>query len=186
MKKAGANTIYFGIESGTQKILDFIGKGVTPEQSKISVKNAEEEGLRTFGSFIIGFPQESKSDVKRTLKFSRKVGVDFAQFTIATPYPGTRLWNMSLKEKLLTTFDRRKFTTIDPILNLKCFTSDQITKFLEFAYLKFYLRPKVLLKDLAQNKGFILRRAVPQAIKFFTNEENLRKQFLRQGEVWFE
>jgi len=170
MHRAGAHTIYFGIESGTQKILDFIGKGITPEQSKISVKNAEEAGLHTFGSFIIGFPQESRSDVKKTLKFSKKVGVDFAQFTIATPYPGTRLWNVALKEKLLTTMNWRKFTTLDPILKLKCFTREQISKALELAYVKFYLRPKVLVKDVIQDRGFIIRRAIPQVIKLYSQK----------------
>jgi len=170
MHRAGAHTIYFGIESGTQKILDFIGKGITPEQSKISVKNAEEAGLHTFGSFIIGFPQESRSDVKKTLKFSKKVGVDFAQFTIATPYPGTRLWNVALKEKLLTTMNWRKFTTLDPILKLKCFTREQISRILELAYVKFYLRPKVLIKDVIQDRGFIIRRAIPQVIKLYSQK----------------
>lgn len=172
MYRAGAHTVYFGIESGTQKILNFIGKGITPEQSKISVKNAEEVGLHTFGSFIIGFPQESKADVKRTLKFSRKVGVDFAQFTVATPYPGTRLWNVALKEKLLTTMDWRKFTTLDPILKLKCFTKEQIARVLEFAYIKFYLRPKVMIKDIIQDRGFIIRRAIPQVIKMYARKLN--------------
>lgn len=167
MHRAGAHTVYFGIESGTQKILDFIGKGITLEQSKISVKNAKKAGLHTFGSFIIGFPQESRRDVKKTLKFSRKVGVDFAQFTLATPYPGTRLWNMALKEKLLTTMDWRKFTTLDPILKLKHFTREQILKVLRFAYVKFYLRPKFLIKDIIQDKGFIIRRAIPQVIKMY-------------------
>lgn len=171
MKKAGAHTIYFGIESGTQKILDFIGKRITPEQSARSVKTAKKAGLRTFGSFIIGFPQESKKDIKKTLSFSRKVGVDFAQFTIATPYPGTRLWYMALTQKLLVTMDWRRFTTLDPVLKLKNFTCSQITKILEIAYVKFYLRPKVLIRDIIQEKGFILRRAVPQAIKMFMDKK---------------
>ena len=171
MKKAGAHTIYFGIESGTQKILDFIGKRITPEQSARSVKTAKKAGLHTFGSFIIGFPQENKRDIKKTLSFSRKVGVDFAQFTIATPYPGTRLWYMALKQKLLTTMDWRRFTTLDPVLKLKNFTCSQITKILELAYVKFYLRPKVLIRDIIQEKGFILRRAVPQAIKMFMDKK---------------
>jgi len=173
MHKAGAHTVYFGIESGVQKILDFIGKRITPEQSKISVKNAKEAGLHTFGSFIIGFPQETREDINKTLKFSRKVGVDFAQFTVATPYPGTRLWNIALKEKLLTTMNWRKFTTLDPILKLKHFTRQQISRILQLAYIKFYLRPKVLIKDIIQDKGFIIKRAIPHVIKMYAQKLNL-------------
>ncbi|HEC88081.1 MAG TPA: hypothetical protein ENI52_02060 [Thermoplasmata archaeon] len=110
--------------------------------------------------------------MKKTLKFSRKVGVDFAQFTLATPYPGTRLWNMALKEKLLTTIDWRKFTTLDPILRLKYFTREQILRVLRLAYVKFYLRPKVLIKDIIQDKGFIIKRAIPQVIKMYVQKLN--------------
>jgi len=172
MHRAGAEIVYFGIESGTQKILDFIGKGITTEQSKTSVKHAKEAGLRTFGSFIIGFPQETRDDVKKTLKFSRKVGVDFAQFTVATPYPGTRLWNLAVKENLLTTMNWRDFTTLNPTMKLKYFTKEQISKMLVFAYLRFYLRPRLLIKDILQDKGFIIKRAIPQAIKMYSHRLN--------------
>lgn len=174
--KSGAHTIYFGIESGTQKILNFIGKGITPEQSKTAVKNAKEAGLSAFGSFVIGFPQETKDDVKKTLKFSRRVGVDFVQYTIATAYPGTRLWDLALKENLFTTMDWRKFTTLDPTLKLKYFTKEEISKALELAYIKFYLRPKVLIKDILYDKGFIIRRAVPGVINIL--KERFKKSNL--------
>ncbi len=165
MKKSGCHTIYFGIESGSRKTLNFIGKGITPEQSISAVKKAKRHKLRALGSFVIGFPEETKEDIKKTIKFSKKVGVDFAQFTIATPYPGTRLWKYASAKKLILTFDWRKYTTLDPVMKLKNFTSQQITKLLQKAYVSFYLRPSFLIKDLISRKGFILRRAIPRAIK---------------------
>ncbi|HHI00428.1 MAG TPA: B12-binding domain-containing radical SAM protein [Thermococcus litoralis] len=165
MKKSGCHTIYFGIESGSRKTLNFIGKGITPEQLISAVKKAKKHKLRALGSFVIGFPEETKEDIKKTIKFSKKVGVDFAQFTIATPYPGTRLWKYASAKKLILTFDWRKYTTLDPVMKLKNFTSQQITKLLQKAYISFYLRPSFLIKDLISRKGFILRRAIPRAIK---------------------
>ena len=165
MKKSGCHTIYFGIESGSRKTLNFIGKGITPEQSISAVKKAKRHKLRALGSFVIGFPEETKEDIKKTIKFSKKVGVDFAQFTIATPYPGTRLWKYASAKKLILTFDWRKYTTLDPVMKLKNFTSQQITKLLQKAYVSFYLRPSFLIKDLISRKGFILRRAIPKVIK---------------------
>ncbi|UYZ40017.1 MAG: B12-binding domain-containing radical SAM protein [Candidatus Methanospirare jalkutatii] len=165
MKKSGCHTIYFGIESGSRKTLNFIGKGITPEQSISAVKKARRHKLRALGSFVIGFPKETKEDIKKTIKFSKKVGVDFAQFTIATPYPGTRLWKYASAKKLILTFDWRKYTTLDPVMKLKNFTAQQITKQLQKAYISFYLRPSFLIKDLISRKGFILRRAIPKAIK---------------------
>ncbi len=170
MKKGGADMIYFGIESGVQKILDFIGKGITIERAKRAIKMAKDAELHTFGSFIIGFPQETKEDVKKTLSFSRKVGVDFAQYTIATPYPGTRLWNLAMKENLLETMEWSKFTTLDPVMKLKNFTKYQIKRLLQLAYIMFYLRPKIILRDLIENKAFIFRRAIPQLLKIYGKE----------------
>ncbi|RJS70881.1 MAG: radical SAM protein [Candidatus Syntrophoarchaeum sp. WYZ-LMO15] len=165
MKKGGCHTIYFGIESGSQKILNFIGKGITPEQSISAVKKAKKQGLNVLGSFVIGFPEETKEDIRKTIKLSKKAGVDFAQFTIATPYPGTRLWDYALSKKLILTFNWRKYTTLDPVMKLKNFTAQQITKMFQRAYLSFYLRPSYLIKDLIFRKGFIFRRAIPNVIK---------------------
>ncbi len=160
MKKGGAHTIYFGLESGSQKTLDSIGKGITLEKSEASVKIAKETGLHALGSFVIGFPNESREDVNRTIKFSRKVGTDFAQFTIATPYPGTKLWFDAVKEKLLLTMNWREFTALAPVMKLKYFTSSQIARLLQLAYMKFYLRPKIIIKDLINDKGFLFKKAV--------------------------
>jgi len=164
MKKGGCHTIFFGIESGSQKTLDFIGKGITPEQSVSAVKKAKRHEISALGAFVIGFPEETKEDIKKTIKLSKKVGVDFAQFTIATPYPGTRLWKYALARKLILTFDWRKYTTLDPVMKLKNFTAQQITKLFQKAYISFYLRPLYLIKDLISRKGFIFRRAIPRAI----------------------
>ena len=171
MKNGGCHTVYFGVESGSQKTLDFIGKRITTAQAKASVKKAKNSRLKALGSFIIGFPYETMQDVKKTIKFSKKVGVDYAQFTVATPYPGTRLWHLALNNKLIFTFNWRKFTTLDPVMKLKNFTPQQITKMLRLAYFTFYLRPKILLRDLIMERGFIFRRAIPQAIKLFKDRK---------------
>ncbi len=165
MEKGGCHTVYFGIESGSQKTLNFIGKKITLEQSIVAVKKAKSHKLNALGAFIIGFPDETKEDVEKTIKFSKKVGVDYAQFTIATPYPGTRLWEYALTKKLILTFNWRKYTTLDPVMKLKNFTSQQIVKMLQKAYLSFYVRPSYLIKDLILRKGFIFKRAILGAVK---------------------
>ncbi len=165
MKRAGAHTVYFGIESGSQKILDFIGKGTTLDLAKSSVRKANDAGLYTLGSFIIGFPDDTIKDVKTTIKFSKSIGVTVAQFTIATPYPGTRLWDYVMENKLLLTMNWRKFTTLSPVIKLRNFTSDQILKWLSWAYISFYVRPLYLLKDVAKTHGFVFKRLIPYAKK---------------------
>ncbi len=165
MKAGGCHTVYLGIESGSEKTLNFIGKKITPGQAVKAVKRAKRNRLNALGSFVIGFPDETKQDVEKTIKFSRKVGVDFAQFTIATPYPGTRLWRYALAKNLILTFNWRKYTTLDPVMKLKNFTSEQIKKMLQKAYLSFYLRPKYVLKDIFLRKGFVLKKAISSIVK---------------------
>ena len=165
MKAGGCHTVYLGIESGSEKTLNFIGKKITPGQAVKAVKRAKRNRLNALGSFVIGFPDETKQDVEKTIRFSKEVGVDFAQFTIATPYPGTRLWSYALAKNLILTFNWRKYTTLDPVMKLKNFTSEQIKKMLQKAYLSFYLRPKYLLKDIFLRKGFVLKKAISSIMK---------------------
>ncbi|NPA47506.1 MAG: radical SAM protein [Thermococci archaeon] len=177
MKRAGCHTVYFGIESGSERTLKFIGKGITLDKAKAAVKTAKRVGLRVLGSFVIGFPDETRKDVEKTIRFSKRVGVDFAQFTIATPYPGTRLWAYGLENGLIRTFNWRRYTTLDPVLRLRHFTADGIVRMLRKAYVSFYLRPKVIVQDLIERHGFIFRRTVRALINMLreskrANEEN--------------
>ncbi len=165
MKRAGAHTIYFGIESGTQKVLDFIGKGITLEQAVRAVNMAVEVGLNILGSFIIGFPIERREDIDETVKFAKKLNITYAQFTIATPYPGTRLWYYALKNKLVRTFNWRLYTTTRSVMKSFYLTADQIERALIKAYLSFYLRPKFALRDLLRGRSSLLLRTIPAIVR---------------------
>ena len=179
MKDSGAHTIYFGIESGNQKTLDFIGKGIKLQQAIDSVKKGNAAGLHTLGSFIIGFPDDTIEDVRNTVKFSKKVKVKIAQFTIATPYPGTRLWELAKSNDLIRTMDWRKYTTLNPVMKLKYFSDKKILGWLGKAYAYFYLRPTYLLNDLLRDHGFIFKRIIPyysKAMAAFKQGEFLSDQ----------
>ncbi|PYB69059.1 B12-binding domain-containing radical SAM protein [Thermoplasma sp. Kam2015] len=168
MKEAGAHTIYFGIESGNQKTLDFIGKGITLQQAVDSVRKGNEAGLNTLGSFIIGFPDDTREDVRNTIRFAKKVRVLLAQFTIATPYPGTRLWHLAKTRGIIKTLDWRKYTTLNPVMKLTNFTDSEILRWLGKAYVSFYLRPSYLLHDLIKDHGFVFKRIIPYYSKAIT------------------
>ncbi|RLI49168.1 MAG: B12-binding domain-containing radical SAM protein [Candidatus Thorarchaeota archaeon] len=164
MRKAGAHTVYFGLESGTQKILDYVGKRITLQQSREAVRIAKEIGLKTLGSFIIGFPQETKDDIERTISFAKHVGVDYAQFTIATPFPGTRLWHEALKNDLLLTNNWRKYTATTAVMKSYHLSPKQIGRLLRSAYASFYLRFGYVLNDIVKHRGVLLRKAIRSLI----------------------
>ncbi|MEM0488845.1 MAG: radical SAM protein [Candidatus Bathyarchaeia archaeon] len=91
MREAGCHEVSFGVESGSQKIINAIGKGITHEQSEKAVKWSKSEGLFVALSAILGYPGENKETLQQTIDFIRRLEPDDAWLCIATPYPGTIL-----------------------------------------------------------------------------------------------
>ena len=165
MHKAGAHTIYFGLESGTKKILEFIDKKITTDQSKKAVKVAKKIGLNALGSFVIGFPIETRDDIEQTINFAKNVGVDYAQFTIATPYPGTGLWDYALKYNLLLTKNWRRYTAVDVVMKSFYLPPKTIKNYLIKAYVKFYLRLRYIIDDIVKRSGILTFKLIYDIIK---------------------
>ncbi|MBC7130661.1 cobalamin B12-binding domain-containing protein, partial [Candidatus Bathyarchaeota archaeon] len=91
MREASCHEASFGVESGSQKIIDAVGKGITHEQCEKAVKWAKEENLFVAVSAILGYPGETKETLQQTVDFVRRLEPDDAWLCIATPYPGTVL-----------------------------------------------------------------------------------------------
>jgi anaerobic magnesium-protoporphyrin IX monomethyl ester cyclase len=94
MVKAGCRTLYFGMESANQRILDYYKKRITPEQSKVAARNARKAGMDIIvGSFIVGAPDETRNEIQRTLRFAQKIDIDVPSFNILHAPIGSPLWN---------------------------------------------------------------------------------------------
>jgi radical SAM superfamily enzyme YgiQ (UPF0313 family) len=103
LSRAGCRTIYFGIESANQMVLDYYGKTTTPEMSRRAVTNAKKAGIENvIGSFIVGAPIETKRDVERTFNFALGLrGMDFPQMNLLSLTPGMELWNRAVRDGFL-------------------------------------------------------------------------------------
>ena len=165
LRKAGAWLVYFGIESGSERVLKYIRKGITVSQSVKAVKSAKRSGLKVLGSFIVGFPIERRGDLKLTLGLARMLDIDYAQFTVATPFPGTELWEIANRDGLLLTRDWSKYTTLNVVMKGYFLSPNEIQRFLELAYILFYLSPKRIKKDLTEDRGFLLRKVIKSLVK---------------------
>jgi len=165
MKKAGCWIIFLGIESGSQKILDAIGKRITLEQVKKAVKILKDAGIQVLGSFIIGFLQDTKETIKETIKFAKSLNLDYAEFSILTPYPGTLIYDYAKKNNMLLTEDWSKYTAAEPILKIKGASEKEVKALFQKAYITFYLRPKIIFEWL-RNKQFIF---IKSGIKLVIN-----------------
>jgi radical SAM superfamily enzyme YgiQ (UPF0313 family) len=105
MKEAGCKTIWFGVESGSPKILEKINKGITIEQNIQAFKLCKEQRIQTACSFMIGIPGETLNDIDMSYKFARKLNPDWTQFNIYIAYPGSSLYDEVMEKGL---FDRQQ------------------------------------------------------------------------------
>jgi radical SAM superfamily enzyme YgiQ (UPF0313 family) len=165
MKKAGCWILFLGIESGCQKILDAIGKRITVEQVRKAVKTVKQAGIKILGSFILGFPQDDDESIKQTINFAKSLDLDYAEFSILTPYPGTPVFDYATENNLLLTRDWSKYTVLEPVMQIKGVNEKQLKSLLQKAYLSFYLRPKIVW-DWLKNKQFIF---IKSALKTVVN-----------------
>ena len=148
LKSSGMKTIYYGVESGSQRILNLMKKGITLKNAEDAVKMAKNAGLQILTSFILGYPGETEEDMNRTIDFSTKLDADYCQYSILTPFPGTPVYSELLKKGLIDNDDWHEYTVLKPVLkyNEMGLKKSMIEGKLAMAYLKFYTRPKYLLK----------------------------------------
>ncbi len=93
MKAAGCYLITFGIESGSQQVLDNLKKGTTVEQAIKAVEMTRQAGIKVFGSIMVGSPGETKETVEATIKLVKKLKLDEVGIGVTTAYPGTDLYD---------------------------------------------------------------------------------------------
>jgi len=92
MKEAGCFNIHFGIESGNDKTLVRMNKGITTEQIRAVVQDTKDAGLSVTGNFMLGYPGENKEDVENTIAFAEELQLNISQFSITMDAPGTELY----------------------------------------------------------------------------------------------
>jgi anaerobic magnesium-protoporphyrin IX monomethyl ester cyclase len=97
--------VSFGYESGNQKILNRMRKGIKLEQSVAATKLAKDYGMETIGFFILGYLDETKETINDTIEFAKKLDPLYAKFTIATPFPGTEMFDELKALGLINTFN---------------------------------------------------------------------------------
>jgi len=152
MKKAGCTLLSMGIESGSQEILDKIGKKITKEQAKNTVKLCKKHGLQTFAYFVIGLPWETKENILETVNFALELDTDYVNFYTATVLPGSRMYKYVLENSLGEIKDFYKNPYYYPCVKTHYLSKDEIVGLHKFAVKKFYLRPKYILKKLREIK----------------------------------
>lgn len=91
-RAAGCWLAAFGLETGSDRLLQKIGKRATVDQARRAVRAAHREGIVTVGYFMLGLPGETEQSLRQTLRFALDLDLDLAKFSLAMPLPGTPLY----------------------------------------------------------------------------------------------
>lgn len=149
MKRAGCYRIPFGIESGSQRIIDLVDKKITLQQAEEAVAMAKKAGLETECYFMLGLPTEQEEDIKKTIDFAILLNPDYAKFAITIPLPGTQMFDMMEAKGQIKTRDWDKYNfAISPreLYNHDTLSWEVIDKYYSVSHKKFYFRINYIFK----------------------------------------
>lgn len=100
MKEAGCKEIFFGFESGSQRLLDLMKKRITVEQNKKAIQMCRDVGIISCAYMMFGFPGEDEGTVRETKKFLQEARPDKSRLSQFIPVPGSDVWNNPRKYKI--------------------------------------------------------------------------------------
>jgi len=146
MKDGGCHQVMIGVESADQEVLRLMGKPIPLEKTENAVRMVRAAGIEVRCTFIYGCEGETIDSMQKTLSFALKLDPDIALFNIATPYPGTRLFNWSKSKGYLMTEDWTEYHLGNPVINLPTVSSREIVNFYRKSFRIFYSRPKAILR----------------------------------------
>lgn len=154
MKNAGCWQVAYGLESGNQKILNRMKKGITLEQSRNAVMWAKEAGLNVRAFFVLGTPGETLGTIRDTIEFAKSLPLDVVTFYTITLYPGNELFEIAKKEGTVL---HKDYSQYSPLIDFdetelayvpEGMTQEQFKSAISSAHREFYLRPGFILRQV--------------------------------------
>ncbi|MFQ5716034.1 MAG: B12-binding domain-containing radical SAM protein [Nitrospinales bacterium] len=151
MKRAGCHAIAMGLESGNQDTLDRMKKGITLAQAEQAVKIISAAKIRTYLTYVIGFPWETRELIEETVQFAIKLSGDITEFILAIPLYGTELHDIAKQEGILE--ETGRFLN-DNRVKHSYLSHDELAQIYRQAMRRFYLRPSYILQTLTRAPSF--------------------------------
>lgn len=148
MKKAGCHQISFGFESADESVLKAINKRVNLDKVSNAISWTKRAGIDIRGAFMIGNPGENEESIRKTIEYSKKIGIQFAIYNISTPFPGTDLFRWAKEKGLLKHTRWGLYDLAHPVLDLPTVSSQTVQEYYHKAYREVYFRPSYILKRI--------------------------------------
>jgi hopanoid biosynthesis associated radical SAM protein HpnJ len=173
MRDNGLRLLLVGYESGNQKILHNVKKGVLVDVARRFTKDCHDLGIAIHGAFIIGLPGETKETIQETIKFACEINPHTIQVSLAAPYPGAELHRQAVENGWL---DEAHAELVDSRgvqiapLHYPGLTYEQSFESVEEFYRRFYFRaPKIaaIVAEMARSPQMLVRR-LREGVEFFS------------------
>lgn len=169
MKEAGCKKVLFGLESGSQKVLDLMRKQATIEMARKAVEMVNKQKMLVQASFMIGNVGETEETIQETIEFAKSLPLDNATFFITSPYPGTDLYEVA-KEQGFITKDTKwgeyaPLTNTPPIPVQKNIPKERLVYWQKRAFREFHLRPKYIIRKLKQLKSLDSLKTILEGLR---------------------
>ncbi|MGD8228153.1 MAG: cobalamin-dependent protein [Desulfobacteraceae bacterium] len=154
MKEAGCWQISYGVETGSQRLLQVIHKDITLEQIEKTFAITKKMGITIRAFYMLGIPTETREESLKTISFAKKLDARWSQFTLFTPFPGTELYDLAVREEGMKSRNWADYKThggwTEGTLAYvpKGRTVEEMKKLQKRAYAAVYLRPRVILRFL--------------------------------------
>ena len=165
--QAGCRRVHYGVESGVDRVIARMKKGITTEEARNAVAWAKQAGMTVLTYFMFGNIDETVEDMKRTIDFALELNSDYAEFSITIPYPGTEMYQEALASGLIQT-DYWKDYALNPVSSF--LPPQLIENYADLATLRslrdeavrhFYFRPRYLFRQITAVRSLqeFLRKA---------------------------
>jgi radical SAM superfamily enzyme YgiQ (UPF0313 family) len=181
MRRAGCDNVYLGVESGSPEVLKRLKKGITLDQVERAFRAARRAGVKTQAFFMLGGPGETRETLKETIEFAIRLDPDNAQFAAAVPYPGTEMYEESVRKGYLKAKTWEDYAARDIVLETETLSRLDLERARLEAYRRFYLRPRFILRTLGRLTSMrelrrVTRGAVSIASRLVYFSQNVRRK----------
>ena len=146
MRKAGCKLIHFGVETGSERVMETIDKKISLSRIADGIFMAKKAGIDQACFFMFGFPTETEDDKLKTIAFAKMLNPTYASFHKVTPYPGTLLFEM---------VGERCKAALSPSW-IEEHDTDHLNKTIRQALLEFYVRRKYVCSNILFSNPYSL------------------------------
>jgi len=157
--KSGCYSIYFGVESGSQRVLDYLEKGITIQDIKQSFQSARKFKISCSAYIMIGVPLEVQQDIDMTMNLIKEIKPDHLHCSICTPMPRTWLYSKLLEEGKIKNdywldFAKKPDPNFKTPFASPVFSAEELRRMQNAIQRQFYFSPRIIMREIIKTRGF--------------------------------